>query len=347
MAKQFLSAISCYPGLVGAPGLYLGSDTTTGIYRIGANNLGVTVSGSKVLDISSTGLGITGSISSTTTLVSSGVEGTLIRAYTGSNYGAIYNGNVTPSNTNYVIAHNATTSYLNATSNVYININGATVGAVSSTGLGVTGSISSTGTVTGSNLSGTNTGDSAANSSTHYIGTTAIALNRASASQALTGITSIDGSSATTYRVFSTDLRSTTLTPSYFGMGVNFAFMQNTTDGLGDGGTYHTIMQVQNWSDSSGGGANELAFTDNNNLWIRGSSGALTTWSDWKKVLVSNPTTKVAGTFDTTATAPTNTTRLNYDGYMYATRFYGDGSQLTGVTTTPSADVLAFAAAYG
>lgn len=48
-----------------------------------------------------------------------------------------------------------------------------------------------------SSVSGTNTGDNAANSSTHYIGTTAIALNRASASQALTGITSIDGSAAT------------------------------------------------------------------------------------------------------------------------------------------------------
>ena len=47
------------------------------------------------------------------------------------------------------------------------------------------------------NTSGTNTGDNAANSSTTYIGTTAIALNRASASQALTGIASIDGNAAT------------------------------------------------------------------------------------------------------------------------------------------------------
>ena len=41
-------------------------------------------------------------------------------------------------------------------------------------------------------LSGSNTGDNAANSSTTYVGTTAIPLNRASAAQALTGITSID-----------------------------------------------------------------------------------------------------------------------------------------------------------
>ena len=48
------------------------------------------------------------------------------------------------------------------------------------------------------NTSGTNTGDNATNSSTMYIGTTAVALNRASAALALTGVTSIDGSSAST-----------------------------------------------------------------------------------------------------------------------------------------------------
>ena len=48
----------------------------------------------------------------------------------------------------------------------------------------------------GGTASGTNTGDNAANSSTMYIGTTAVALNRASAALVLTGITSIDGSSA-------------------------------------------------------------------------------------------------------------------------------------------------------
>ena len=41
------------------------------------------------------------------------------------------------------------------------------------------------------NTSGTNSGDNAANSSTMYIGTTAVALNRASANLALTGITGI------------------------------------------------------------------------------------------------------------------------------------------------------------
>jgi hypothetical protein len=51
-------------GAVGAPGLYLGADTTTGLYRIGANNYGVAVSGAKVLDIASTGLAVTGAVTS-------------------------------------------------------------------------------------------------------------------------------------------------------------------------------------------------------------------------------------------------------------------------------------------
>ena len=49
--------------------------------------------------------------------------------------------------------------------------------------------------LTAGNLSGT-IPSAVLGNSTHYIGTTAIALNRASAAQALTGITSIDGSSA-------------------------------------------------------------------------------------------------------------------------------------------------------
>ena len=43
-------------------------------------------------------------------------------------------------------------------------------------------------------------------------------------------------------------------------------------------------------------------------------------------------TTKASGTLYGGTSAPTNATRLNYDGYLYATRFYGDGSQLTNVS---------------
>ena len=42
-----------------------------------------------------------------------------------------------------------------------------------------------------------------------------------------------------------------------------------------------------------------------------------------------NSTTSGAGVFDGGSAAPSATTRLNYGGHFYATRFYGDGSNLT------------------
>jgi hypothetical protein len=48
-----------------------------------------------------------------------------------------------------------------------------------------------------------------------------------------------------------------------------------------------------------------------------------------------NSTTATAGAFDGGTTAPSGTTRLNYGGYLYATRFYGDGSNLTNLPASP------------
>lgn len=53
------AAVKFGAGTVGTPSIYLSTDTTTGLYRIGANNLGVAVSGVKVLDISASGLAVT------------------------------------------------------------------------------------------------------------------------------------------------------------------------------------------------------------------------------------------------------------------------------------------------
>jgi hypothetical protein len=55
-------------GTFALPSLTFDSDTDTGIYRIGANNLGVTAGGgAKVLDVATTGLGVTGALSITNT----------------------------------------------------------------------------------------------------------------------------------------------------------------------------------------------------------------------------------------------------------------------------------------
>ncbi len=64
-------------GTVGAPGISFGADTDSGIYRIGANEIGVAVNGAKVLDIATTGLGVTGvlSVTGNTTLASVDIGG--------------------------------------------------------------------------------------------------------------------------------------------------------------------------------------------------------------------------------------------------------------------------------
>lgn len=57
-------ALKAASGTAALPGLAFGSDTDTGVYRIGANNLGVAVAGAKVLDVAATGLDVTGTINS-------------------------------------------------------------------------------------------------------------------------------------------------------------------------------------------------------------------------------------------------------------------------------------------
>jgi microcystin-dependent protein len=53
-------------GTVAAPGITFGSDTDSGLYRIGANNIGVAVNGAKVIDVATTGATITGTLDATT-----------------------------------------------------------------------------------------------------------------------------------------------------------------------------------------------------------------------------------------------------------------------------------------
>ncbi len=49
-------------GSVAAPSISFDSDTDSGIYRIGGNNIGVAVGGNKILDVDNDGLGVTGGI---------------------------------------------------------------------------------------------------------------------------------------------------------------------------------------------------------------------------------------------------------------------------------------------
>lgn len=55
-------------GTLAAPSIYLSTDTGTGFYRIGANNNGYSVSGTKLLDFSSALFAVTGAATVSTTL---------------------------------------------------------------------------------------------------------------------------------------------------------------------------------------------------------------------------------------------------------------------------------------
>jgi hypothetical protein len=54
-------------GTVLAPGITFGSDLDSGLYRIGANNIGVALNGTKYVDFSTSGTAITGTLNSTST----------------------------------------------------------------------------------------------------------------------------------------------------------------------------------------------------------------------------------------------------------------------------------------
>lgn len=58
-------AITGASGTVSLPEFTFTGDTDSGIYRIGANNIGVAVNATKILDIATTGLGVTGAFTAT------------------------------------------------------------------------------------------------------------------------------------------------------------------------------------------------------------------------------------------------------------------------------------------
>ena len=110
------------------------------------------------------------------------------------------------------------------------------------------------------------------------------------------GYASSAGSATTATYLPYQDTRSTNYTPYQSGFNTKgwsaTHLKQNTTDGLSDGGTYHSSIYVYPWGDSSGGHAHNLAFTDNGNMWMRHGTSS---WSSWVKVYTSgniNPVDK-------------------------------------------------------
>lgn len=119
--------LELYDGTVGTPGLSFDSDADCGLYRIGANHIGVAVSGAKVVDVATTGLGVTGTLSATgVTSLADGAVGTPGLNFTSDTDSGMYR-----------IGAN----------NVGVAVNGAKVLDVATTGLTVTGTVTATGNV--------------------------------------------------------------------------------------------------------------------------------------------------------------------------------------------------------
>jgi len=101
----------------------------------------------------------------------------------------------------------------------------------------------------------------------------------------------IAGNSANTLRlVTQVNNPSSSPSPSTFNEGIVADTRNNTADGLSDGGVRHGVITYRQFgtsTDASGGGVRQLAFTDNNNLWIRGSGTGVSTFGSWAKVWTS------------------------------------------------------------
>jgi hypothetical protein len=99
---------------------------------------------------------------------------------------------------------------------------------------------------------------------------------------------SISGQSGNTLRLItSTNNPTSSPSPNAFAEGIIADTRNNTADSLDDGGTKHLVLTLRNGSsgfDATFGGVRQLAFTDNNNLWVRGSGTGVTTFGSWAKI---------------------------------------------------------------
>jgi hypothetical protein len=102
---------------------------------------------------------------------------------------------------------------------------------------------------------------------------------------------SISGQSGNTLRLItSVNNPTSSPTPNNFSAGIIADTRNNTADGLSDGGSRHLVLTARNFGsgfDATGGGVRQLAFTDNNNMWLRGSGSTLDEFGTWAKVWTS------------------------------------------------------------
>lgn len=137
-------AFKGFTGSVGVPMYSFSADTDSGMYRIGANNIGLSVNATKILDIATTGLSVIGALSATTSLTV-----TTTAAITGQS--TLTGGFLSGDGTVMLPAWSFTSDpdsgvYRIGANNIGVAVNAAKVLDIGTTGLNVIGSVSSNGT---------------------------------------------------------------------------------------------------------------------------------------------------------------------------------------------------------
>jgi len=95
------AGIGFYAGTVSLPGIYFGTDTATGFYRIGLNNNGYSVNGTKLLDFSATTFAVTGIVNSSGQITASTAQTNKAYLWGDANYA--YFSNTASGNSEYIL----------------------------------------------------------------------------------------------------------------------------------------------------------------------------------------------------------------------------------------------------
>ena len=118
------------------------------------------------------------------------------------------------------------------------------------------------------------------------------------------------------------DKRNESIGPRDYGRGIYGFFMANGTDGLHDGGSYHTVLHVQQWDNNSGGKVHQLGLTDNGGLWMR-TSASDTSWGSWSEL------SALAGLTDVSISSPQNGQSLVYRNGVWKNETVSGGGSAT------------------
>ncbi len=136
-------------GSLAAPGLAFGNDTDTGLFRVGANVQALVAGGSNILEISTTGVDLTGDLDvsgalTIGSLVTGAISGTVITASD-----SVVNASGTVSLPSYIFAGDLDSGiYRIGANNLALAVNATKILEIATTGIGVTGTINSSGFIT-------------------------------------------------------------------------------------------------------------------------------------------------------------------------------------------------------